>query len=50
MENNIQSNTCEIIKIDKKTIKDIESLKKEFILKKDRIKKEILNELKSSSK
>lgn len=50
MENNIQSNTCEIIKIDKKTIKDIESLKKEFILKKDHIKKEILNEFKTSSK
>ena len=50
MEDNIQSNTCEIIKIDKKTITDIKNLKKEYILKKDRIKKEILNELKISSK
>jgi len=46
MEDNIQSNTCEIIKIDKKTILDIQNLKKEYLLKKDRIKKEIINELK----
>jgi hypothetical protein len=46
MEDNIQSNTCEIIKIDKKTILDIQNLKKEYLLKKDRIKKEILDELK----
>ena len=50
MENNIQSNTCEIIKIDKKTITDIQNLKKEYLLKKNLIKKEILNELKTSSK
>ncbi len=48
MEDNIQSNTCEIIKIDKKTIIDIQNLKKEYLLKKDRIKKEILDELKNS--
>tara|TARA_Y100000591_G_C21688148_1_gene621634 strand:+ start:584 stop:733 length:150 start_codon:yes stop_codon:yes gene_type:complete len=48
MEDNIQSNTCEIIKIDKKTILDIQNLKKEYLLKKDRIKKEILDELKNS--
>lgn len=46
MGDNIQSNTCEIIKIDKKTILDIQNLKKEYLLKKDRIKKEILDELK----
>ncbi len=45
MENNIQSNTCEIIKIDKKTITDIQNLKKEYLLKKEKIKREILNEL-----
>ena len=48
MEDNIQSNTCEIIKIDKKTISDIKNLKKEYKLKKDRIKKEILNEVKKN--
>lgn len=45
MEDNIQSNTCEIIKIDKKTILDIQNLKKEYQLKKERIKKEILKEI-----
>ena len=48
MEDNIVSNTCEIIKIDKKTISDIQNLKKEYQLKKDRIKKEILDEIKNS--
>jgi|TARA_Y100001970_G_scaffold279894_1_gene388004 hypothetical protein len=48
MEDNIQSNTCEIIKIDRKTITDIKDLKKEYLLKKEKIKKEILNELKDS--
>tara|TARA_B110000046_G_C12931489_1_gene371659 strand:+ start:589 stop:738 length:150 start_codon:yes stop_codon:yes gene_type:complete len=48
MEDNIQSNTCEIIKIDRKTITDIKYLKKEYLLKKEKIKKEILNELKDS--
>lgn len=48
MEDNIVSNTCEIIKIDKKTIFDIQNLKKEYQFKKDRIKKEILDELKNS--
>lgn len=48
MEDNIQSNTCEIIKIDRKTVTDIKDLKKEYLLKKEKIKKEILNELKDS--
>ena len=48
MEDNIQSNTCEIIKIDRKTITDIKDLKKEYLLKKEKIKKKILNELKDS--
>lgn len=48
MEDNIQSNTCEIIKLDKKTISDIQNLKKEYLLKKDRIKKEIIDEIKNS--
>lgn len=47
MEDNIVSNTCEIIKIDKKTITDIQNLKKEYLLKKTRIKKEIISEVKS---
>ena len=48
MEEKSQSNTCEIIKIDKKTITDIQNLKKEYLFKKERIKKEILDELKNS--
>ena len=48
MEDNIQSNTCEIIKIDKKTINDIQNLKKEYLSKKEKIKKEILDELKKN--
>jgi len=48
MEDNVQSNTCEIIKIDKKSILDIQNIKKEYHLKKHRIKQEILNELKKS--
>ena len=50
MEDNIVSNTCEIIKIDKKTIHDIQNLKKEYLAKKEKIKNEILNELQSVHK
>ena len=39
--NNIQSNTCEIIKIDKLFIKDVLKLKKEYL----KIKNKILNEI-----
>lgn len=50
MEDNIQSNTCEIIKIDKKTINDIKKLKEEFIAKKEKIKNEIINDLQNMKK
>jgi len=45
MEDSIQSNTCEIIKIDKKTINDIKNLKEQFLAKKEKIKNEIINDL-----
>ena len=45
MEESIQSNTCEIIKIDKKTINDIKNLKEQFLAKKEKIKNEIINDL-----
>jgi len=41
----IQSNTCEIIKIDKKSINDIQSLKDKYILIKNKIFNEIIQEL-----
>ena len=50
MEDTIQSNTCEIIKIDKKTINDIKKLKEEFIAKKEKIKNEIINDLQNMKK
>ena len=50
MEDNIQSNTCEIIKIDKKTINDIKKLKEEFLSKKEKIKNEIINDLQNMKK
>jgi len=50
MEDNIQSNTCEIIKIDKKTINDIKKLKEEFLAKKEKIKNEIINDLQNMKK
>jgi hypothetical protein len=46
MEENIQSNTCEIIGIDKKTVTDVETLKKEYLRIKGKILKEIIEELK----
>ena len=42
----IQSNTCEIIKIDKKFVKDIEELKKKYLEIKEKIYNEIINEIK----
>jgi len=50
MEEIIQSNTCEIISIDKKTVKDVESLKKEYLRIKEKILKEIIEELIETSK
>lgn len=50
MEDNVVSNTCEIIKIDKKTINDIKNLKKQFLSKKEKIKKEIINDLQNAKK
>lgn len=41
----IQSNTCKIISIDKKTHNDIIKLKKEYLKIKEKIYKEIYNEL-----
>ena len=46
MEENIQSNTCEIISIDRKTVTDVETLKKEYLRIKEKILKEIIEELK----
>tara|TARA_Y100001958_G_C21186117_1_gene515165 strand:- start:553 stop:744 length:192 start_codon:yes stop_codon:yes gene_type:complete len=43
----IKSNTCEIIKIDQKTLNDINSLKLKYNQTKIKIFKEILDELKS---
>ena len=50
MEENIQSNTCEIISIDIKTVKDIKNLKKEYLRIKEKILKEIIEELIETSK
>ena len=50
MEDSIQSNTCEIIKIDKKTINDIKNLKEQFLAKKEKIKNEIINDLQNMKK
>tara|TARA_B100001287_G_C22666190_1_gene522945 strand:- start:403 stop:561 length:159 start_codon:yes stop_codon:yes gene_type:complete len=41
----IQSNTCEIIKIDKKFVKDIEQLKKKYLEIKEKIYNEIIDEI-----
>ena len=41
----IQSNTCKIISIDKKTHNDIIKLKNEYLKIKDKIYKEIYDEL-----
>ena len=46
MEEMIQSNTCEIIGIDKKTVTDVEALKKEYLRIKEKILTEIIEELK----
>ena len=50
MEEMIQSNTCEIIGIDKKTVTDVETLKKEYLRIKEKILKEIIEELKEELK
>lgn len=50
MEESIKSNTCEIIKIDKKTINDIKNLKEQFLAKKEKIKNEIINDLQQMKK
>ena len=50
MEEMIQSNTCEIIGIDKKTVTDVETLKKEYLKIKEKILKEIIEELIETSK
>ena len=41
----IQSNTCKIINIDKKTYNDIIQLKKEYLTIKNKIYQEIITEL-----
>ena len=43
----IKSNTCEIIKIDKKFINEIKYLKKEYLKIKEKIFKEIIQEINS---
>lgn len=50
MEDSIVSNTCGIIKIDKKTINDIKNLKEQFLSKKEKIKNEIINDLQNMKK
>lgn len=50
MEESIKSNTCEIIKIDKKSINDINNLKEQFLAKKEKIKNEIINDLQQMKK
>ena len=50
MEDNVVSNTCEIIKIDKKKINDIKNLKEQFLAKKEKIKNEIINDLQNTKK
>ena len=47
MEDNIQSNTCEIIKVDKMFVKDVENLKKEYLRIKEKIYTEIIQEIES---
>ena len=41
----IQSNTCEIIKVDKLFVKDVERLKKEYLRVKEKIYNEIIQEI-----
>ena len=43
-EENIQTNTCGYIKVDKLFITDVKNLEKEYLLIKERIKNEILKE------
>ena len=40
-----QSNTCKIIKIDKKSVNDIKNLKKKYMTIKQKILNEIIQEL-----
>jgi hypothetical protein len=46
----IQSNTCKIISIDKKTYNDIIKLKQEYLKIKNKIYQEILDELNLKNK
>jgi hypothetical protein len=46
-EDYIQSNTCEIIKVDKMFVKDVERLKKEYLRIKTKIYDEIIQEIES---
>ena len=41
----VQSNTCPIIKLDKRSITGIENLKKEYLKIKEKIYNEIMNEI-----
>jgi len=41
----VQSNTCPIIKLDKRSITEIENLKKEYLKIKEKIYNEIMNEI-----
>jgi len=42
----IESNTCKIIQIDKKTINEIKELKQKYLTIKQKIFQEIINEIK----
>ena len=46
-QDNIQSNTCEIIKIDKLFVKDVDRLKQEYLRIKYKIYNEIIQEIKN---
>jgi len=50
MDEVINSNTCGYIKIDKMFIDDIEKLYGEYLKVKDKMKKEIINELTESGR
>ena len=45
MEEEIYSNTCEIIKVDKLFVKEVEQLKQEYLRIKEKIYNEIIQEL-----
>ena len=41
----VKSNTCAIIKVDKRSVTEIENLKKEYLKIKEKIYHEVMNEI-----